>query len=103
MKSSRIITVIAFFSIITLSVSAQNNQSLRDENRRIRQGVVSGQLTAPEVTRLKIQESRLRTEALRYKYNDGRIGPRERADLRRDNRRLSRNIFRQKHDRQTRF
>jgi hypothetical protein len=103
MKSSRIITVIAFFSIITLSVSAQNNQSLRDENRRIRQGVVSGQLTASEVTRLKIQESRLKIEALRYKCNDGRIGPRERADLRRDNRRLNRNIFRQKHDRQTRF
>ena len=103
MKSSRIITAIAFFSIITLTVTAQNNHSLRDENSRIRQGVVSGQLTAPEVARLKIQESRLRAEAIRYKNNDGHIGPRERADLRRDNRRLSRNIFRQKHDRQTRF
>ena len=103
MKSSRIITAIAFFSIISLSAAAQNNLSLHDENRRIRQGVVSGQLTAPELTRLKIQESQLRAEALRYKCNDGRIGPRERADLRRDNRRLSRNIFHQKHDRQRRF
>ena len=103
MKSSRIITAIAFFSIITLTVTAQNNHSSRDENRRIRQGVVSGQLTAPEVARLKIQESRLRAEAIHYRNNDGHIGPRERADLRRDNRRLSRNICRQKHDRQTRF
>jgi hypothetical protein len=103
MKSSRIITAIAFFSIISLSAAAQNNHSLRDENRRIKQGVISGQLTGPEVARLKIQESQLRAEALRYKCNDGRIGPRERADLRRDNRRLSRNIFHQKHDRQRRF
>jgi hypothetical protein len=103
MKSSRIITAIVFFSIISLSAAAQNNHSLLDENKRIRQGVVSGQLTAPELTRLKIQESKLRSEALRYKCNDGRIGSRERADLARDNRRLSRNIFRQKHDRQTRF
>jgi hypothetical protein len=103
MRSSLIITAITFFSIITFSAAAQNNPSLRDENRRIRQGVVSGELTAPEVTRLKIQESRLKAEALRYKCNDGRIDQRERADLRRDNRRLNRNIFRQKHDRQTRF
>lgn len=103
MKSTRIITAMAFFSIITVSVSAQNNHNLLDENSRIRQGAISGQLTAPEVTRLKIQESRLRGEKLRYKCNDGHLGPRERADLRRDNRRLSRNIFRQKHDRQTRF
>jgi hypothetical protein len=103
MKSSRIIIAITLFSFISTSIFAQANNSLRDENRRIKQGVMSGQLTAPEVTMLKIQESKLRAEALRYKCNDGHIGPLERADLRGDNRRLSRNIFRQKHDRQTRF
>jgi len=103
MKSSRTIFAIAIFSIITLTVTAQNNRSLRDENRRIRHGVISGELTASETARLKIQESRLRAEAYRYKNNDGRISFQERADLRRDNRRLSRNIFRQKHDSQIRF
>jgi hypothetical protein len=103
MKLSRIISAVAFFSIITLSVTAQNNHSLRDENRRIRNGRIRGELTASETARLKIQESRLRAEAYRYKHNDGRISFQERADLRRDNRRLSRNIFHQKHDTQIRF
>jgi hypothetical protein len=103
MKSNRTITAIVFFSIITISATAQDNHSLLDESKRIRQGVVSGQLTGPEAARLKIDEARLRTEAIRYKTNDGRICRAELADLRRGNRRLSRNIFIQKHDRQRRF
>lgn len=93
----------AIISIATLSASAQSgNRSLKDENRRIRQGVKSGQLTAAETARLKMQEARLKREAIRYKRNDGVISPIERADLRRDNKRLNRNICRQKHDRQIR-
>lgn len=95
--------VVFLLGILSINASAQNNRSLRDENRRIHQGVVSGQLTALEAARLNAQKAQLRREAIRYKRNDGRIGACERADLRRDNRRLSKNIFRQKHDRQRRF
>lgn len=100
---TRLFIASAILCIISVSASAQNgNRSLRDENRRIKGGVVSGQLTAAEAARLKAQEASIRREAIRYKTNDGRIGPRERADLRRDQKRLDRNICRQKHDRQRR-
>jgi hypothetical protein len=103
MKPTFILASIAFFSIVIGSATAQGNPGLRDESRRIRRGVVSGQLTPAEAIRLNEQKRALRAEALRYKLNDGRIGPLERADLRRDNHRLNRNICRQKHDRQRRF
>ena len=102
MKSKFIIAIVALMSVATISASAQGNRNLRDEDQRIHNGVRSGQLTARETARLEREKANLRNEAIRYKVNDGRIGPRERADLRRDNRRLDRNIFRQKHDRQIR-
>lgn len=103
MKIRFMIALVALLSISAFSASAQNNRSLRDEKQRIRQGGINGQLTARETARLSAQKAQLRREAIRYKLNDGRIGPRERADLRRDNRRLSRNIYHQKHDRQRRY
>ena len=101
MKQKLLIAVIAIFTIST--ASAQLRPGLRDENRRIRHGVANGQLTAAEAHRLNAQKRALKMEALRYKMNDGRISPCEKMDLRRDNRRLNRQIFIQKHDRQKRF
>jgi hypothetical protein len=103
MKPTILIAAIALLIFSTNAATAQNNRSLRDESMRIRQGVISGQLTAAEAHRLNEQKRALKAEAFRYKLNDGHINPLERADLRRDNRRLNRNIFRQKHDRQKRF
>jgi hypothetical protein len=103
MKLSIVIAAIVTISISANTASAQANRSLQDEKSRIHQGVRSGELTPVEAARLKAQTANLKAEAIQYKTNDGRIGRRERADLRRDNRRLNRNIFRQKHDRQKRF
>ena len=103
MKTRFLIAVASLLSLSAFDASAQNNRSLRDESQRIHQGVKSGELTASEAARLNNQKAQLRNEAIRYKANDGRIGPRERDDLRIDNRRLSKNICRQKHDRQRRF
>lgn len=103
MKTRFIIAFVALLSVSAISATAQNNRGLQDERQRIHQGVQSGQLTHREAARLNAQKAQLRNEAIRYKANDGRIGPRERADLRRDNKRLNRNICYQKHDRQKRF
>lgn len=103
MKTRILIALVAVLSLSIFSASAQNNRNLRDENRRIHGGVANGELTRGEAARLHAQKSQLRREAIRYKTNDGYISRRERADLRRDNRRLSRNIYHQKHDRQHRF
>jgi hypothetical protein len=98
MKHSLLIVVAAIFAVST----AVAQPGLRDENRRIRRGAISGQLTPAETIRLKQQENALRAEALRFKQNDGRISRRERRKLLRDERRLDRHIFIQKHDRQRR-
>ncbi len=103
MKTRFFIAVVTLFSVSTFNAGAQNNRGLHDESRRIQQGVNSGELTAFEAARLNTEKTQLRNEAILYKTSDGRIGPRERADLRRDNRRLNKNICRQKHDRQRRF
>jgi len=88
---------------LTFNTAAAQGRGLRSENRKIRQGLISGQLTKPEAMRLKLQETRLRREAICYKMNDGQIDPVERRDLIRDKRRLDRNIYIQKHDGQTRY
>jgi len=103
MKTRFIIAFVALLSVSAISATAQNNRSLQAEQQRIHQGVESGQLTHREAAKLNAQKAKLRSEAICYKANDGRIGPRERADLRKDNRRLNRNSCFQKHDRQKRF
>ena len=102
MKATFILAITALLSISAVNASAQNNRSLQDERQRIHQGVQSGELTRGEAARLNAQKADVRNEAIRYKANDGHIGPRERADLRRDNRKLDRNIYHQKHDMQRR-
>jgi hypothetical protein len=99
---SKIFIATAILLATAFTTSAQNNRTLRDENRHIRHGVRNGELTAGETVRLKREETRLRKEAVRFKRNDGSIGRVERAKLRRDQKRLDRNIRRQKHDRQRR-
>ena len=102
MKAIFILAITALLSISAINASAQNNRSLQDERQRIHQGVQSGELTRVEAARLNTQKADLRNEAILYKANDAHIGPRERADLRRDNRKLNRNICHQKHDMQRR-
>jgi hypothetical protein len=103
MKTKFIVAVTTLLSVSVINVSAQNNKGLHDESQRIHQGVASGQLTAMEAAKLNNQKARLKEEAFRYKANDGRIDRRERADLRRDNKRFSENICRQKHDSNRRY
>ena len=104
MKTFVSVIAMAICSFATIRVSAQNNNpGLQDENKRIYQGVTSGELTVAETKRLKFEKSQLKAEAYNYKQNDGHIGKWERADLRRDNRKFSRDIYHQKHDRQRRF
>jgi hypothetical protein len=82
--------------------AATVNARQRHQRSRIREGVQSGELTRWEAARLSAQQRWIRYEEMRYRRNDGRLGPWERADLRRDLDRASRHIARQKHDRQDR-
>jgi len=71
------------------------------QQQRIKGGVRSGELTPRETRRLLRAERHIAREQRRYAA-DGRLTPRERADLHRDLTRSSRQIRRQKHDDQRR-
>jgi hypothetical protein len=101
--NTKFIIAAAILFATSLGANAQaGRRTLKDENARINQGTRSGSLTRTERLRLKSEERRLKKEAVRFKTNDGKVGPVEKAKLRRDEKRLDRNIRRQKHDRQVR-
>jgi hypothetical protein len=76
--------VAAVLGAAPVSQAATVNARERAQQARLRQGLRSGALTGREFVRLEAQEARIRAEELRYRHDDGHIGPRERADLQRD-------------------
>jgi hypothetical protein len=101
------IVAIALFSVISYATSAQTTttakhvSTIKNDRQRIRQGVKSGELTKVEAARLKAQTARVNQERKEYK-SDGVVTPEERKDLRQDKKKLSRKIYKQKHDGQVR-
>jgi hypothetical protein len=79
------------------------NERQRDQRARIRQGVRSGELTRREARYLQAQQRRIRFDEARARRSGGVFTPRERARIQRDLNRSSRNIYRQKNDRQDRW
>jgi len=77
------------------------NRREHRQQRRIQQGVRSGELTPQETRRLERQQAKIRHDEARAK-SDGTVTPQERRRLNRELNRSSRDIYRQKHDAQTR-
>ena len=77
------------------------DQRQANQERRIDHGVASGALTAREAHRLQHQQVRIDRAENRAKA-DGDVTRRERAGLHLMQDRASRQIYRQKHDRQQR-
>lgn len=88
-------------SAVSMAGSHGINRREYNEQRRINQGIRSGELTRREAGRLEAGLARTRIDE-RYARSDGHITPRERARINRDLNRESRAIYRQKHDRQDR-
>ena len=100
----------AVFALVGLAMTSNaqtrhrwsiNHREARQE-RRIGQGVKSGELTARETYRLEREQVRLRNLESRYRESGDRLSWRERYKLERDLNRTSRDIYRQKHDNQDR-
>jgi hypothetical protein len=71
------------------------------QQRRIGQGAANGSLTPRESARLEKQEAALNHEERNMRAaNGGTLTPADRATLRHQQNRLSRRIYRQKHDAQ---
>ena len=76
------------------------DQRQANQEKRIDQGVASGQLTGREAVRLERREGKIAVDKAKAKA-DGVVTPAERRRLRREENRASKAIYRQKHDRQT--
>jgi len=98
-----IIIFIVGASSATINAQAPGirHQQIR-EQKRIHHGVRSGVLTRKEAVRLQMQQARIRHDK-RCAKADGVITPGERAYIKHDQTRASRNIYHQKHDGQNRF
>jgi hypothetical protein len=73
-----------------------------DQQRRIAQGVRSGELTRPEARRLERNAARIHRSVVRDRVDGGVFTPRERAQAQSRLNKQSRAIYRQKHDQQFR-
>jgi hypothetical protein len=78
------------------------NARQANQRQRIRQGVQSGELTRRETRRVIETQRDVRQLERAYK-SDGTLTRRERRDLHREQNQASRQIYRQKHDRQERL
>ena len=72
------------------------NARRHNQERRINQGVRSGELTRHEAHNLRARENRIARNERRYKAS-GRVTPAERRHLRHEENRTSRAIYRDKH------
>jgi len=94
------------FSIVANAQEYRRNHNINArearQERRIYQGIESGQLTQREALRLDRREDHIESLEARYRRTGDGISPRERARLERDLNRTSRDIYRQKHDNQRR-
>lgn len=103
----RMLKPLAVLTAVVLGAGAASAGEIRrrEENQqdRIAQGIASGALTARESAALERREAALYREvgAMR-RLNGGTLTPRERRLVNRQQNRLSRGIYRQKHDSQTR-
>jgi len=99
----RLLLTLCVAGLISGTAYAASPVNRREHNQRerIRQGVQSGELTRIEAARLKAEQERIRAAEARAKAN-GSVSAREAARLDHRLDAASKQIFRQKHDRQDR-
>lgn len=97
----RLLLATALLVMIPLAMAGTPKVDARQERQedRIDQGAASGELTHREEAKLNAQQEHIENKEERAKA-DGVVTARERASLHRSENRASRNIRRQKHDRQ---
>ena len=94
-----VIFVTTILALMWCSAAWADRSSIRDhrQTRRIRQGVRSGEITRPEVRRLKMEQRRI-DSAYHRASADGHLNWRERQRLDKMQDRASRHIYRAKHN-----
>ncbi len=100
MKTKLILPLILLLTVAAVSVNGQAiRKQSRNERARIAQGSRSGELTKAERVRLAGEQKEIRKDVRAAKTDDGHVGPRERKQIKREQRKASRHIYRAKHNR----
>lgn len=98
--------VIALLPAAALAQDGDHPRSInarqREQQQRIRAGVRSGDLTRREARRLEAEEARIRAREAHARHSGGQFTARERLRIERQLNHSSRDIYRQRHDRQQR-
>jgi hypothetical protein len=89
-------------SIVSMAHTPRINRREREQRQRIHQGIHSGELTRHEARRLTREQAAIRAYEARARATGG-VSWRERRRLDNMLDRASRDIYRQKHDRQDRI
>ena len=76
------------------------NKRQMNQRARIRQGVKSGELTKAEARNLRQEQKTIQAEKKMAKA-DGKVTPAERAQIRKDQNKASKDIYRKKHNMRT--
>jgi len=97
MKIKFLFVAIILFTISAGTASAQSRQRAVNQHHRIRQGVKSGEITAAERANIARKEKEVRQDT-REARADGTVTRQERREIRRDQNRASRTIYRKKHN-----
>lgn len=100
MKLKLLAATIIMVALGVNTAEAQARQ--RVQRHRIKQGIRSGELTRAETRTLAVRKMHARRN-IRRVAADGVITRRERKEIRRDQRRTSRAIFRKKHNHRDRI
>ncbi len=75
-------------------------QRQKNQQKRIGEGVESGQLTPKETAKIEHQEAALNKEIRHDRKDGGGLTPKERRKINRQQDELSKEIYREKHDEQ---
>ncbi|HEU4389810.1 MAG TPA: hypothetical protein VFV34_18535 [Blastocatellia bacterium] len=93
------LTILATVSVDSLAGQRWIDRREHQQQQRIREGIRGDELTRREAARLEAEQARIRVYE-RYARSDGHLSANERRRLDRQLDRASRQIYRQKHDRQ---
>jgi DNA-binding transcriptional regulator of glucitol operon len=105
MKKLILITGILFLLTSAIATAQTTNRSITstqiNQQKRIKQGVKDKTLTKKEARKLEAQQKKIRIEKKMAKA-DGKITPNEKKILKHEQKQASKNIYREKHNKQNR-
>jgi hypothetical protein len=94
-----LVAVAVLFGSISFAQTATPKVTKRQihQQHRIKEGVKSGELTKGEAGKLEAQQGKIAVDKAKAK-SDGVVTPEERAKLKREQHRASKNIYHKKHN-----